>query len=63
MNELPHSVNETLREDGEFAVARAQWRNGLPSRLIVAPVLEQPMPASRDELHNTRRLGNDKGSP
>ena len=56
MNELSHCGIEKLREDGEFAVARAQEPNGLPSGLIVSPVLEQPGPASLAKLENAFAL-------
>src|SRR4051812_33396603 len=56
MNELTQCILQPLREDGEFAIARAQRPDGLPSRLLVSPVREQPLPASIGRLEQAFAL-------
>jgi serine/threonine protein kinase len=59
MNDLTNCEIEPLRQDGEFAVARVAGPNGLPSRLIVSPVREQPAPSSVAKLENAFALRDE----
>ena len=52
MDELTNCELEPLRQDAEFALARVVRLNGLPSCLLVSPVLEQPAPSSLVKLEN-----------
>src|SRR4051812_29922071 len=59
MNDLTHCLILPLREDGEFAIARAQRPDGLPSWLLVSPVREQPLPATIARLKQAFALRGD----
>ncbi len=59
MNDLTNCELMTLREDGEFSVARAQRPNGLSSWLVVSPVHEQPAPASLAKLEHAFSLRSE----
>src|SRR4051812_27210400 len=59
MNELTNCKIEPLREDGEFAVARAQRPNGQSSWLVVSLVHEQTVPASLAKLENAFALRSE----
>ena len=56
MDDLTNSGAEPLWEDGEFVVARLRAPHGLPLRLIVSPVREQPSAASIAKLENALAL-------
>jgi protein kinase-like protein len=59
MNDLTNCKIEALREDGEFAVARAKMPGGLASWLVVRPILEQPAPASLAKLEHAFALRSE----
>jgi hypothetical protein len=59
MNDLTNYEIEPLRQDGEFALARVARPNGLPSCLLVSPVVEQPVPSSLAKLENAFALRDD----
>jgi predicted ATPase len=59
MNDLTNCELEPIRQDGEFALARVARPNGLPSCLLVSPVLEQPAPASIAKLENAFALRDE----
>ena len=59
MNDLTNCEIEPLRQDGEFAVLRVAGPNGLPSRLMVSPVREQPAPSSVAKLENAFALRSE----
>jgi hypothetical protein len=56
MNDLTNCELEPLRQDGEFALARVARRDGVAAGFLVAPVLEQPAPASLAKLENAFAL-------
>jgi predicted ATPase/signal transduction histidine kinase/GAF domain-containing protein len=59
MNDLTNCEIEPLRQDGEFALARVARPNGLPSCLLVSPVMEQPVPSSLAKLENAFALRDE----
>ena len=59
MNDLTKCKIVMLGGDGEFAVSRLESAAGLPSRLMVSPVLDQPLPSSLAKLEHAFSLGRD----
>jgi len=59
MNDLTNCEIETLWEDDEFVVARAQRPNSRISWLVVSPVHEQPGPASLAKLDHAFALRSE----
>jgi serine/threonine protein kinase len=59
MNDLINCEIEPLRQDGEFALARLARPNGLPSCLLISPVLGQPVSSSLAKLENAFALRDE----
>jgi predicted ATPase/signal transduction histidine kinase/GAF domain-containing protein len=60
MQDLPDTVAvETLRQDGEFVISRAQRREGLPPWLLVSPNSERPGPESAARLEQAYALRDE----
>src|SRR6478609_8256740 len=63
MIELSGYVFETLREDEEFAFCRGRRNDGaLPTILMLAPVLEHPVPAISERLEHEYSLRDELDS-
>ncbi len=59
MSDLTNCEIEPLRQDGEFALARVARLNGLPSCLLISPLMERPAPSSVAKLENAFALRDE----
>jgi serine/threonine protein kinase len=62
MTELAHSVLESLWEDGEFILSRAERDGDLSPILVEAPALAQPTPESLQRLEHAYGLRDELDS-